>query len=45
MAKGYWMVHVEVDNAASFSAYVAAVADVFKNTARIFWRRLGNMKW
>jgi uncharacterized protein (DUF1330 family) len=44
MAKGYWMVHVEVDDAASFNAYVAAVADVFKNYGAYFLARAGQFE-
>jgi uncharacterized protein (DUF1330 family) len=44
MAKGYWMVHIEVDNAAPFNAYVAAVADVFKKYDARFLARAGQFE-
>lgn len=44
MTKGYWMVHVEVDDAASFNAYVAAVADVFKKYGAHFLARAGQFE-
>ena len=44
MAKGYWMVHIEVDDAASFSAYVAAVTDVFKKNGAHYLARAGQFE-
>ena len=44
MAKGYWMVHVEVENAAAFNAYVAAVVDVFKKYDAHFLARAGQFE-
>ncbi len=41
MAKAYWMVHVEVDNAEAFKAYVTAVMDVFKNYGARYLARAG----
>ena len=41
MVKGYWMVHVEVENAASFNAYATGVADVFKKYGARFLARAG----
>lgn len=44
MAKGYWMVHVEVENAEAFNAYVAEVADVFKKYDAHFLARGGQFE-
>jgi uncharacterized protein (DUF1330 family) len=44
MPKGYWMVHVEVDDAARFSAYASAVADVFKKYDARFLARAGQFE-
>ena len=41
MAKGYWMVNVEVDDAAAFNAYATAVVDVFKKHGAHFLARAG----
>lgn len=44
MTKGYWMVHVEVENAVAFNAYVTAVADVFKKYDAHFLARGGQFE-
>ncbi len=44
MAKGYWMVHVEVEDVEAFKAYVAAVVDVFKKYDARFWHGQGSLK-
>lgn len=44
MTKAYWMVHVEVDDPESFSAYVAAVADIFKKYGAYFLARAGQFE-
>ena len=44
MAKGYWMVHVDVENTDAFKAYVAAVADVFKKYDAHFLARAGQFE-
>ena len=41
MAKGYWMVHIEVDDSAAFNNYVVSVADVFKKYGAHFLARAG----
>ena len=44
MAKGYWMVHVEVEDAEGFKAYVLAAADVFKKYGAHFLARAGQFE-
>jgi len=44
MAKGYWMVHVEVDDAEPFKAYVAANVDVFKKYGARYLARAGQFE-
>jgi len=44
MTKGYWMVHVEVDDAEAFKAYVLAAADVFKKYGAHFLARAGQFE-
>lgn len=44
MAKGYWMVHVEVDDAESFKAYVTAVVDVFPKYGARYLARAGQFE-
>lgn len=44
MTKGYWMVHIEVDDAVPFNAYVTAVADVFKKYDAHFLARAGQFE-
>jgi len=44
MAKGYWMVHVEVEDAEAFKAYVAAVADIFKKYGACYLARAGQFE-
>ncbi|RYG01174.1 MAG: DUF1330 domain-containing protein [Chitinophagaceae bacterium] len=41
MAKGYWMVHVEVEDAEAFNAYATAVVDIFKKYDAHFLARAG----
>lgn len=42
MAKGYWMVHVELDDAEAFKAYVDVVADIFKKYGARYLARAGS---
>jgi len=44
MTKGYWMVHVEVNDAEAFKAYVLAAADVFKKYGAYFLARAGQFE-
>ena len=44
MTKGYWMVHVEVNDTEAFKSYVIAAADVFKKYGAYFLARAGQCK-
>jgi len=44
MAKGYWMVHVELDDAEAFKAYVAVVMDVFTKYGARYLARAGQFE-
>jgi len=44
MTKGYWMVHVEVEDANAFKAYVDAVVDVFKKYDAHYLARAGQFE-
>ena len=44
MAKAYWMVHVEVDNAEAFKAYITAVMDVFAKYGARYLARAGQFE-
>lgn len=44
MVKAYWMVHVEVDNAEAFKAYITAVMDVFAKYGARYLARAGQFE-
>jgi uncharacterized protein (DUF1330 family) len=44
MAKGYWMVHVELNDAEAFNAYVAAVIGVFAKYDARYLARAGQFE-
>lgn len=44
MAKGYWMVHVDVEDAEAFNAYVTVVVDVFKKYDAQYLARAGQFE-
>ncbi len=44
MVKAYWMVHVEVDNAEAFKAYITAVMDVFAKYDARYLARAGQFE-
>ncbi|GGY74113.1 hypothetical protein GCM10011613_19320 [Cellvibrio zantedeschiae] len=44
MTKGYWMVHVEVENAEAFKAYITAVMDVFAKYGARYLARGGQFE-
>lgn len=44
MTKGYWMVHVDIDDSEPFKAYVAANNEVFKKYGARFLARAGTFE-
>jgi uncharacterized protein (DUF1330 family) len=44
MPKGYWIVHVDIDNAEQFKNYVAANVDPFKKYGARYLVRAGNFE-
>ena len=44
MAKGYWMVHVEVEMEKASKLMYLRLQMFLKNTVRIFWLGLANLK-
>lgn len=44
MTKGYWMVHVDVDDAEAFKDYVAAILEIFTQYGARYLARAGQFE-